>query len=157
MGGPLNNKMQFDKVMSILEDTKKVSSAKVECGGGKLDGEGFKGFFIEPTIVAGVKEGCRLVDEEQFGPVLPVLKYSEISEAVQRADDTDFGLGGSVWSPDVEKAASVASQIQAGTVWINAHMAGTGGPAVGFKSSGVGREGGNALVPTFTEPQSIYI
>merc|ERR1712050_544099 len=101
--------------MSIIEDTKAVPEAKLECGGKRLEGDGLKGYFIEPTIVAGVKEGCRLVDEEQFGPVLPVIKYSEVSEAVQRANNTDFGLGGSVWSPDVEKALSIASQIEAGT------------------------------------------
>merc|ERR1712113_945747 len=101
--------------------TKKVTGAKIECGGNKMEGDNHKGYFIEPTIVTGVKEGCRLVDEEQFGPVMPIIKYSEESDAIKRANDSDFGLGGSVWSSNEEKAAGIAGQIQAGTVWINAH------------------------------------
>eukprot|EP00427_Karlodinium_veneficum_P001036 CAMPEP_0169157712 /NCGR_PEP_ID=MMETSP1015-20121227/54742_1 /TAXON_ID=342587 /ORGANISM="Karlodinium micrum, Strain CCMP2283" /LENGTH=476 /DNA_ID=CAMNT_0009228689 /DNA_START=72 /DNA_END=1502 /DNA_ORIENTATION=+ len=153
--GPLNNKMQFDKVMGIIEDTKKQPGAKIECGGNKVQGE--KGYFIEPTIVTGLREGTRLVDEEQFGPVLPILKYSSEEDAIARANDSNFGLGGSVWSSDEAKAADIASQIQAGTVWINAHTDLTGGPFGGFKDSGVGRELGFADVGTFTEMQSVYV
>merc|ERR1712032_183801 len=111
--GPINNKMQFDKVMGIIDDTKSVQGAKIECGGKKM--EGTPGYFIEPTIVSGVKEGCRLVDEEQFGPVMPVIKYSDEADALRRANDSEYGLGGSVWSSDQEKAAGIASQIKAGT------------------------------------------
>jgi len=80
-----------------------------------------KGYFIEPTIVTGLKEGTRLVDEEQFGPVMPIIKYSDQADAIARANDSPFGLGGSVWSSNEDKAADIAGQIQAGTVWINAH------------------------------------
>merc|ERR1712228_147287 len=100
--------MQFNKVMGIIDDTKTVEGAKIECGGGRMEGDGLKGYFIAPTIVSGVKEGCRLVDEEQFGPVLPVIKYSDQNDAIKRANDSAFGLGGSVWSSDEEKAVSVA-------------------------------------------------
>merc|ERR1712050_504323 len=143
--------------MSIIEDTKAVPEAKLECGGKRLEGDGLKGYFIEPTIVSGVKEGCRIVDEEQFGPVLPVIKYSDTGDAIRRANDSNFGLGGSVWSPDEDKAAAIAGQIQAGTVWINAHTPLTGGPFGGFKESGVGREIGMADLGTFTEMQSVYV
>jgi len=155
--GPVNNKMQFDKVMNLVEETKKLSDAQIKCGGKKMEGDNLKGYFIEPTIVAGLKEGARLVDEEQFGPVLPVIKYSDTDDAVRRANASDYGLGGSVWSTDINKASSIAAQIQAGTVWINAHTPLTGGPFGGFKSSGVGRELGFADVGTFTEMQSMYI
>merc|ERR1712039_98468 len=84
--GPVNNKMQFDKVMGIIEDTKGLPGAKIECGGNKM--EGTSGYFIEPTIVTGVREGCRLVDEEQFGPVMPVIKYSDQGDAITRANDS---------------------------------------------------------------------
>jgi len=157
--GPINNKMQFDKVMSIIEDTKKSGSAKIECGGNKMsvDGDRFKGYFIEPTIVTGVTEGSRLVDEEQFGPVLPIIKYSDESDAITRANNSEYGLGGSVWSADVEKATRIAGQIQAGTVWVNCHTPLTGGPFGGFKESGLGREFSIASLGTFTEMQSVYV
>jgi len=155
--GPINNKMQFDKVMGFIEDTKSVAGAKIECGGKKMEGQGLKGYFIEPTIVTGAKEGCRLVDEEQFGPLLPVIKYSDEAEAIRRANDSPYGLGGSVWSPDEQKAQAIAGQLQAGTVWINAHTPLTGGPFGGFKESGVGRELGGADINTFTEMQSMYV
>jgi acyl-CoA reductase-like NAD-dependent aldehyde dehydrogenase len=155
--GPLNNKMQFDKVMGILEDTKKLPDVKVECGGGRMEGDAHKGYFIEPTIVTGIKEGARLVDEEQFGPVMPILKYKDEAEAIARANDSEMGLGGSVWSSNESHAADVASQIQAGTVWINAHTDLTGGPFGGFKESGVGREIGMADIGTFTEMLSVFV
>lgn len=157
MFGPLNNKMQFDKVMGVIEDTKKVDGAKFECGGKKMEGDDLKGYFIEPTIVSGVKEGCRLVDDEQFGPVLPVIKYSEVDDALKRANDSKYGLGGSVWSKDQKKATSLALKIQAGTVWVNSHTPLTGGPFGGFKESGIGREAGMADISTFTEMQTIYV
>merc|ERR1712166_1428118 len=141
--------------MGIIEDTKKLAGAKFECGGGKVSGE--KGYFIEPTIVTGLKEGTRLVDEEQFGPVMPIIKYSDQADAIARANDSPFGLGGSVWSSNEDKAADIAGQIQAGTVWINAHTPLTGGPFGGFKESGVGRELGIADIGTFTEMQSVWV
>lgn len=153
--GPINNKMQFDKVMGFLEDTKKQPGVKIECGGQKMAGR--NGYFIEPTIVSNIKEGTRLVDEEQFGPVLPVIKYSDEADAIRRANDSEYGLGGSVWSSDEEKAANIAGQIQAGTVWINCHTPLTGGPFGGFKQSGIGRELGIADRDTFTEMQSVYV
>merc|ERR1712061_540930 len=75
------------------------------------------------------------------GPVLPVIKYSDVSDAIKRANDSKYGLGASVWSPDEAKAANVGGQLQAGTVWVNCHTNGTGGPFGGFKESGIGREG----------------
>jgi acyl-CoA reductase-like NAD-dependent aldehyde dehydrogenase len=153
--GPLNNKMQFDKVMSIIEDTRQVAGAKIECGGKKME-EG-KGYFIEPTIVTGVKEGSRIVDEEQFGPVLPVIKYFHEADALKRANASHYGLGGSVWSADENKAATLASQLEAGTVWINCHTDLTGGPFGGFKESGMGREFSVADINNYTEMQSVFV
>merc|ERR1712217_198999 len=156
--GPLNNKMQFDKVMGLINDTKKQPGAVIHCGGDKMKGDGLDGYFIEPTVVSGIKEGTRLVDEEQFGPVLPVIKYSDVSDAVKRANDSKYGLGASVWSPDEAKAANIGGQLQAGTVWVNCHTNGTGGPFGGFKESGIGREGSKLCdVGTFTEMQTVYV
>ena len=93
--GPINNKMQFARVSELVEDAK-ASGARVAAGGNEFSPNGKGGFFYEPTVLADVQEGVRVVDEEQFGPVIPVLKYTDVDEALSRANDTDFGLGGSV-------------------------------------------------------------
>ena len=115
--GPLQNKMQYEKVKGFLEDARK--NGKVIAGGSAMDRPGY---FIEPTIVRDIKEGSRLVDEEQFGPVLPVIKYSDSDDVIRRANATTYGLGASVWSSDTARAHEVASRIEAGTVWINKHL-----------------------------------
>src|SRR5882724_6272932 len=94
--GPLQNKMQYEKVKAFLEDARK--NGNVIAGGSVMDRPGY---FIEPTIVRDIKEGSRLVDEEQFGPVLPVIKYSDSDDVVSRANATTYGLGASVWSSDI--------------------------------------------------------
>lgn len=152
--GPINNKMQFDRVSGLVEDAKK-DGARVHAGGEAIPGNGY---YYPPTIVTGVKEGTRLVDEEQFGPVLPVMPFKTVEEAVQRANDTNYGLGASVWGTDVAKAAEVASQIEAGTVWVNSH----GGlsadvPFGGLKESGIGKQMGDATVEALTETKFIRI
>ena len=97
--GPLNNKMQFERVKELIEEAKK--DGNVIAGGEVPDAPGY---FIKPTIVRDIEEGSRLVDEEQFGPVLPVLKFNEEDDAVARANASAWGLGGSVWSSDLDKA-----------------------------------------------------
>lgn len=152
--GPINNKMQFDRVNGLVEDAKK-SGAKVHAGGAPLPGDGY---FYPPTILTGVKEGTRIVDEEQFGPVLPVIPYSDVADAVRRANATSYGLGGSVWGTDVEKAAEIASQLESGTVWVNSH--GDLSPDVpfgGMKESGVGRQMGEASLEGYTETKVLRI
>ena len=107
--GPLQNKMQYEKVKGFLEDARK--NGNVIAGGSAMDRPGY---FIEPTIVRDIKEGSRLVDEEQFGPVLPVIKYSDNEDVIRRANATNYGLGASVWSSDTARAHKVASRIEAG-------------------------------------------
>ena len=114
------------------------------------------GYFIKPTIVRDIKEGSRLVDEEQFGPVLPLIKYSEQDEAIRRANATTYGLGASVWSSDAERAYQVASQIEAGTVWINKHLdMAPHIPFGGSKQSGIGTEFAEEGLAEFTQLQVI--
>jgi acyl-CoA reductase-like NAD-dependent aldehyde dehydrogenase len=112
--GPLQNKMQYEKVKVFLEDARK--NGNIIAGGAAMDRPGY---FIQPTIVRDIKEGSRLVDEEQFGPVLPVIKYSDNDDVIRRANATNYGLGASVWSSDTARAHKMASQIEAGTVWIS--------------------------------------
>merc|ERR1719198_1830667 len=143
--GPINNKMQLARVEGLVEDAKKAG-ARVVAGGQKFSPNGKQGYFYEPTILADVAEGVRVVDEEQFGPVIPLLKYRDVDEALARANSTDFGLGGSVWTNDLEKGSQVAAQIQSGVKGVNAHPGGgPGTPFGGVKQSGIGREGGGTI------------
>ena len=114
------------------------------------------GYFIRPTIVRDIKEGSRLVDEEQFGPVLPVMSFSNEEEAVERANATSWGLGGSVWSANLEKAYELAEQMDAGTVWINKHLElDPSIPFGGSKQSGLGTELGEEGLEEFTQRKII--
>lgn len=114
--GPVQNSGQLETVMTFTQDAKE-KGATVYSGGERLDGAGY---FFPPTIVGNAKKGMRLVDEEQFGPVLPVIKYRTIDEAVEFANDAEFGLGGSIWG-DPEQAQRLADRLECGTVWINGH------------------------------------
>jgi acyl-CoA reductase-like NAD-dependent aldehyde dehydrogenase len=152
--GPIQNKMQFDKVNDLVEDAKS-KGAEVICGGSPLVGSGY---FYPITLLGNVDNGHRIVDEEQFGPVLPIIKYKLVEEAIQKANDTKTGLGGSVWGDNLDQAAEVASKIQAGTVWINQH--GAIHPMVpfgGIKESGYGVEFGIEGLKAVTRPQVISI
>jgi len=143
--GPINNKMQLERVEELVEDAKR-SGARVVAGGKRFSPNGKNGYFYEPTILADVQEGVRVVDEEQFGPVIPVLKYKSVEEAVQRANNTDFGLGGSVWTNNLQEGAQLAGQIQAGIKGVNSHPGGgPGTPFGGIKQSGIGHEGGGTI------------
>jgi acyl-CoA reductase-like NAD-dependent aldehyde dehydrogenase len=145
--GPIQNKAQFEKVKGFLEDARK--NGKIVAGGKPLEREGY---FVQPTIVRDISDDARLVREEQFGPVLPVLRYSEIDDAIARANDTDFGLGGSVWSSDLDRAFKVAARIHSGTVWVNKHLdVRPDTPFAGAKQSGIGAEMGQEGLEEFTQ------
>ncbi|AHB02947.1 hypothetical protein V568_200155 [Brucella ceti TE28753-12] len=101
-------------------DDARAKGARILIGGEAAEGPGY---FYPITLVADIDNGTRLVDEEQFGPVLPIIRYSDIDEVIRRANDNPSGLGGSVWSSDVEKARAVALQLECGSVWINKHGA----------------------------------
>lgn len=155
--GPINNAMQLARVEELVEDAKKAG-ARVVAGGQRFSPNGKYGYFYEPTVLADVKEGTRIVDEEQFGPVIPLLKYSDVEDALGRANDTDFGLGGSVWTNDLERGAQLASRIQAGVKGVNAHPgSGPGTPFGGVKQSGIGREGGTIGLKEFVDVTTLRI
>ena len=116
------------------------------------------GYFYPITIIADVEDSSRIVAEEQFGPVVPIVKYSEISEALEKANRLDAALGASVWSSDLDKAKEVAVRMEAGTVWINQH--GAIHPMVpfgGVKGSGFGVEFGIDGLKAVTVPKAISI
>jgi acyl-CoA reductase-like NAD-dependent aldehyde dehydrogenase len=147
--GPLQNKQQFDKVMGFLENAKK--DGKVIAGGGR---KGDKGYFIQPTIVRDIAEGSQLVDEEQFGPVMPVIKYSDPADAVRRANASIYGLGGSIWAKDSDRAWDLATEMESGSVWVNKHAdIQPHLPFGGAKFSGIGSELGEEGLREFTQVQ----
>jgi acyl-CoA reductase-like NAD-dependent aldehyde dehydrogenase len=152
--GPLQNKMQYDKVLGILDDTRKAG-ARILCGGHPLDRPGY---FIAPTIVADIAEGTRLVDEEPFGPVLPVIKYSDVDDAIRRANDTRYGLSGSVWTNDLARGAEVASRLEVGTAYVNQHrIPDATVPFGGAKESGLGREYSALGLKSYMEAQVVSV
>lgn len=152
--GPVQNKDQFDLVKDLVDDAK-ANGASVLCGGQPLEG---KGFFYPPTIVANVTDDMRIVAEEQFGPTLPVIRYSDIDDAVERANRCDVGLGGSVWSSDIEGAQKIAQRLECGTAWINGHAEVLPhAPFGGCKMSGFGVEFGQEGLLEYTVPQTLNI
>jgi acyl-CoA reductase-like NAD-dependent aldehyde dehydrogenase len=151
--GPVQNRMQFEKVQAIIEDARK--QGQVIAGGEPHKGPGF---FIHPTIVSGLPDSARLVCEEQFGPVMPLLKYSTIDEVIARANASEYGLGATVWSASVERATAVAQRLETGTVWVNKHLdLPPSVPYGGTKQSGYGVELGQQGLEEFTQTRIINI
>ncbi|NUP86622.1 MAG: aldehyde dehydrogenase family protein [Burkholderiaceae bacterium] len=152
--GPIQNRMQFDKVNRLVERAR-ADGATIVCGGKPVEGPGN---FYPLTLVTDIADGAPLVDEEQFGPVLPIIRYSNVDDAIASANRLDVGLGASVWSTNVDRAREVASRIQAGTVWINQHgMIHPMVPFGGVKGSGWGVEFGVDGLKAVTQPQVISI
>ncbi|HVW28139.1 MAG TPA: aldehyde dehydrogenase family protein [Polyangiaceae bacterium] len=146
--GPINNPMQLERVAGLVEDARR-RGATMRAGGARLPR---KGYFYAPTIVTGAGDDVPVVNEEQFGPVLPVLPYRALDDAIERANATHFGLGASVWSKSLERARRVADELEAGTVWINQHLALTAlAPFAGAKWSGVGEAGGRWGLASFMQ------
>jgi len=149
--GPIQNKAQYLKVLDFLDDAK--SKGTVIAGGQVDDAPGFN---LPLTVVRDIAEGAKMVDEEAFGPILPIIKYSDLDDAITRANASDQGLGASVWSSDLERAQQVAHRLEAGTVWINKHL--DFGPHIPFppaKQSGVGVEWGKEGLLEFTAMQVV--
>jgi acyl-CoA reductase-like NAD-dependent aldehyde dehydrogenase len=145
--GPLQNLMQYESIKSHLDQLR--WEGKVIAGGNPIDRPGY---FIEPTIVGRLSDTDRIVVEEQFGPILPVLRFSDPDEAVRRANASDMGLGGSIWSSDTEAAMRLASRMDAGMVWINKHLdIAPHIPFGGAKQSGMGVELGAEGLAEFTQ------
>lgn len=149
--GPVQNKAQYERVIELIEDAK--GQGTVVVGGGALDREGY---FIAPTVIRDLPDSARLVREEQFGPVFPVLAYDSIDEVIARANDSEFGLGGTIWAGDENRALDVAMKIETGTVWINKHLdMPFDTPFGGAKQSGIGRENGIEGMKEFTQAKII--
>lgn len=152
--GPIQNRAQFELVRELVDDAK-GSGARILTGGDAPEGIGY---FYPVTLVADISDGTRLVDEEPFGPVLPIIKYSDVEDALQRANDNPNGLGGSVWSGNPAQALELAKRLECGTAWINNHASlSPNVPFGGVKQSGVGVEFSTHGLKEFTSIQSIVI
>ncbi|MDT7711219.1 MAG: hypothetical protein QOG20_6826 [Pseudonocardiales bacterium] len=151
--GPINNRPQFERVKGLVDEAV-AGGATAVAGGAPPDRSGY---FFAPTILTGATEGARIVDEEQFGPALPVMSYRSVDEAVERANATEFGLSGSVWGTDTDRAAAVAARIDSGAVFVNDHL--TLEPHLpfgGVKWSGVGVENGHWGLEEFSSLRVLY-
>jgi len=152
--GPIQNKAQFEKVCQLAKEAKD-SGARFLTGGEAPDDPGY---FFPVTIVADIDDSTRLVQEEPFGPILPILKFTDTEEVLQRANDSSNGLGGSVWSSDIEVATQLASRLECGTAWVNNHaMIQPDAPFGGVKESGFGVEFGRYGLEEYTSIQTLQI
>jgi acyl-CoA reductase-like NAD-dependent aldehyde dehydrogenase len=152
--GPLQNKMQYDKVVDLIAYTKR-SGARILCGGEIPEGPGY---FVPPTLVTDLADDSRLVTEEQFGPIVPILEYRDLDDAIARANDTPYGLSGSVWTADVERGKAIAARLEVGTAWVNQHRATSAAvPFGGAKESGLGRQYSHLGLKSYMEPEVISV
>jgi betaine-aldehyde dehydrogenase len=153
--GPIVDPRQFEKILALISEGKK-DGARLLCGGAPVETE--KGRFVAPTVFANATREMSIVREEIFGPVLSILPFDTFDEAIKIANDTCFGLAGSVWTQDLNKALKTMRKLKAGRVWVNCTIA--GGPELpigGFKQSGVGRETGRYGVEEYTQIKSTHI
>jgi acyl-CoA reductase-like NAD-dependent aldehyde dehydrogenase len=151
--GPIQNRAQFEKLLGYLAEA--WEHGTIVAGGERVEGDGY---FIRPTIVRDLPDDARLVQEEQFGPILPILAYDDVDDAVARANDSDYGLAGSVWTGNVETGIAVASRIESGTVWVNKGIdLPFDVPFGGAKQSGIGRQQGIEGMEEFTQARIVNV
>jgi acyl-CoA reductase-like NAD-dependent aldehyde dehydrogenase len=152
--GPVQNRMQYDIVCDLAESAR-AAGGRFLTGGQPSEG---KGYFFPITLVADLSDGSRLVDEEPFGPILPIIRFDDDEDVLRRANDTTFGLGGSVWSADVARATEMAERLETGSAWVNQHFnLSPFLPFGGIKESGMGVENGRWGMAEFTSSQVLNI
>src|ERR1700675_191439 len=155
--GAIVSQEQMQTVLGYIEAGKK-EGAKLIAGGNRVNVDGGKGFFIEPTIFGDVKNNMKIAREEIFGPVLSVLTFDDIDEVIEQANNNPYGLAAAVWTRDVKKAHSVSRRLKAGTVWINTYgLMDASLPFGGYKSSGFGRELGMHAIEHYTELKTVWL
>lgn len=151
--GPIQNRLQFEKVLGYLAEAER--SGRVLAGGKALDSEGF---FVAPTVVRDIPDDSPLVGEEQFGPIIPILSYDDLDNAIARINASEYGLGGTVWTSDAARGEAVARRIESGTVWVNRHLdLPFDIPFGGAKQSGIGRQQGVEGLEEFTQARIVNV
>lgn len=157
--GPLSGRAQLDKVISLMNTVERKGQGTILTGGAVLSGASHeRGFFYAPTLVTDTVPECILLEEEVFGPILPVVPVSDLETAIAKANATRYGLGASVWTHDLSVVHEVFSSVAAGVVWVNRHL--TLPPEIpfgGVKESGIGRENGVAAYHSYTRTKSLFL
>jgi acyl-CoA reductase-like NAD-dependent aldehyde dehydrogenase len=156
--GPLHTRVGLERVQRLLEDAVSRGAVARELGTIADDEVFARGHFMRPTIVTGVPDDAPLMTEEQFGPAIPIVTFQTIDEAIARANDTIFGLGGSIWTSNIEYGLELVRKLDAGTVWLNSHgtdWVNRRTPYGGIKQSGIGRKAGLEGVLDYMEMQTI--
>lgn len=151
--GPIQNLPQYRRVLQMRDEAKAAGLVLLE--GAAVPAQGY---FMPLTVVDNPPDGARVVTEEAFGPLLPLLRFSDVDDVIKRANNTEYGLAGAVWSKDISRALDIAKRLETGTVWINQNLESS--PAVplgGHKQSGIGVENGVAGLMEFTQPKSIFV
>jgi acyl-CoA reductase-like NAD-dependent aldehyde dehydrogenase len=152
--GPLTTRPQYDRVRMLLAD---ALSHGAHTASGAVQPTS-RGYFMAPTILTDAKAGMKVVDEEQFGPVLPVMSFRDVDEAIEAANATEYGLCGSVWTADIETGAALAARLDCGTAWVNGHAeVAPHVPFGGTKLSGIGRNCGTPGIDGYAELQTRYV
>jgi len=152
--GPQVDQDQYNKVMHYIDSGRK-EGARLVCGGDRV---GDRGYFIQPTVFADVKDDMTIAKEEIFGPVMSIIKFRDMDDVVQRANRTDYSLAAAVWTRDIGKAHAIANSVRAGTVWVNCYdVFDAAAPFGGFKQSGLGRELGEYGLQQYTEVKTVTI
>lgn len=155
--GPIQNHMQYEKVKGYFAEAEK-QKWKIALGGPEeLAKTSGKGLVLPPTLVDNPPDDSRIVAEEPFGPILPVMRWTEEADVIKRANGVDAGLGASVWSGDLDKATRMADQLESGSVWINNHFqVGPHMPFGGHKASGIGMDWGVVGLKGWCNPQAFW-
>lgn len=155
--GSLVSRAQMERVLGYIENGKHEGATLV-AGGSRVDIGTGRGFFVEPTVFANVTPTMTIAREEIFGPVLAVIEFTDVDDAVAKANDCDYGLAAGVWTRDIKKAHNVARRLQAGTVWVNAYnVYDTAAPFGGYKQSGFGRELGMHALAHYTQTKTVWV
>jgi acyl-CoA reductase-like NAD-dependent aldehyde dehydrogenase len=157
--GPLSGRAQLDKVISFVNTVERKGQGTIFTGGTVLSGPAYgNGFFYAPTLVTDTVPECVLLEQEVFGPVLPIVPVPDLETAIAKANSTRYGLGASVWTRDLSVAREVFSSVAAGVVWVNRHL--TLPPEIpfgGVKESGMGRENGVSAYNSYTRTKSLFM
>ncbi|HLG91904.1 MAG TPA: aldehyde dehydrogenase family protein, partial [Acidimicrobiales bacterium] len=154
--GPIINQRQLERVMGFI-DRAREEGARLVCGGDRPGGDLAQGNFVNPTLFADVDNKMTLAREEVFGPVLAVIPFKDEEEAIRLANDTDYGLGAGIYTSNVARALRVARAVRAGTIGVNEFTVMPNAPFGGFKTSGLGREGGPESLDAFLETKCVVV
>lgn len=153
--GPQVCKMQKDKILRMIETGKK-QGCTVKCGGVSVEGQ--DGYYVQPTVLTDLRDDMEISQKEVFGPVQQIYKFKDISEVIDRANKTSYGLAAAVFTNDINKAISVANAVESGTVWVNTYFEQNPScPFGGFKTSGIGRDLGEYALREYTQVKVVIM